>query len=424
MPQPSKSAGKIGEILAQCGMVTPMELEEALTLSRQEGLRLGEALVRLGVLGPEQLSWALGIQFDLTFVDLRKQEIDWDWLLTLPLERLQGMMLLPIEARGDTARVVIADPTVDGLKEVIEQVFSGQKVTVQLASGPEIDEAFEEAGRRRHRVGAVETAVPWPRLFGNPLLRWIPRLESGRIERVVVAPGRLGTSWARVIARGLERNEELSASELRELLEAVPDSFAAESAGPSVMFGLRTPGAGTEDRAIRSVLLRGAGGWLLVLAGIGRESPVPSKGTFEILVGEDPRVLKSAILEEFQALGEKCRGSAAPLVLSFEMDLDRVVPGVFQVEIREPGARVDAFRRAVSAARPEAAFVEVESAGDLGRLAGCPERDIPLLVSVCGGLHPEEAEALPPGMRLCEVTSNPTSVEARVHEIVAAVKTA
>jgi len=44
-----KQRQRIGEILVKWGVVTPAGVEEALQHARAEGLRLGEALVALGL---------------------------------------------------------------------------------------------------------------------------------------------------------------------------------------------------------------------------------------------------------------------------------------------------------------------------------------------------------------------------------------
>lgn len=159
---------RIGDVLRQCGMVTEQQLEEAHALSRREGMRIGEALVAMGVLDRDRLAWALGVQFDLAYVDLDPDAIDWAFVLRFPLERLRELRLLPMSYAGGVVHAVIADPKRADLAAVVEELFAGRELVVQLADEERILALLGEAKRRQQTPNdafapppRVEDAAAW-----------------------------------------------------------------------------------------------------------------------------------------------------------------------------------------------------------------------------------------------------------------------
>lgn len=367
MQPTSKPISKIGDILIQCGMVTPKELDEALVVAQKEHLRLGEALVKLGVLGEDQLVWALGVQFDLSHMDLTEELVDWERLNTLPVEQLHGLMVLPLTPEDGMQRVVIADPTVDGLKEFIEEMFPGRQVLVQLASAHDMDEMFEEVGRRRHRAIHPGTTGLWKAPPANALMRWIPRLESGRIERVVVVPSTRDDYTSSTFPWTAEGAERLSTSEMKSILDRLYDYFTCESPSSFVTSGLRSVTRQGETNAIRALALGGLTGHLLALEGITSTPPRKSRRRVTVLESKDPISLKSTLLSEAVTLMRN-ESSTPFLIVSLEAHLDFLAAGVFQAELCESDVRMGVCRHVITAARPNVLILELNSEEELRAL--------------------------------------------------------
>jgi len=357
---------KIGEILVQCGMITSSELEEALDLAQRERVRLGEALVKMGVLGEEQLVWALGIQFDLSQTELSEDLVDWDLLMRLPIEQLHGLMVLPLTPADGMNRVVIADPTVDGLKEFIEELYPGRQVLVQLASPHEMDDLFEQVGRRRHRVRHPGKG-PWTPPPANALMRWIPRLESARIERVVVFPTAREEYAATTFPWTGEGAEHLSAGEMKSILDRLFVYFSCDSPSSYVTCGLRSAARIDGGRGIRAIAVDGAGGHLMALEGISPSPPRKSRRRVTLLSGKDPIALKAALLAEATARSQT-EGAAPALILSLESHIDFLADSVFQAELADATVRFTVSRSLIGAARPDVMLLEIDSEDELSRL--------------------------------------------------------
>lgn len=171
---------RIGEILEQCGLVNHAQLEAGLAYARDHKLRLGEALIRLGHLNEDKLTWALGVQFDLSYVDLDDGMIDWDFLARLPLDDLERLLFLPLVSIGETIHAVIADPTVEGKTELLQSLFPDQRVIVQLASASEIRDVITRARKGGKRSLSVDASTR--------LEDWLDDIRAGRARGLLAVP--------------------------------------------------------------------------------------------------------------------------------------------------------------------------------------------------------------------------------------------
>ena len=83
----SISSNKIGQILLQHTSLTPQQLEEALEIQREKGVRLGEVLIsKKNYLTPEELAKALVIQMGYPYLDqIPASEIDTELIKSVPL---------------------------------------------------------------------------------------------------------------------------------------------------------------------------------------------------------------------------------------------------------------------------------------------------------------------------------------------------
>src|SRR5579875_1006246 len=102
----------LGAVLLADGRVTAPHLEEALLEVERGAGRLGEVLVRSGLLTSRELAVALAQQAGLEFVDLVRVDPDPSASYLLPEHFARRYQALPIEFDGDeTIVVAVADPT-------------------------------------------------------------------------------------------------------------------------------------------------------------------------------------------------------------------------------------------------------------------------------------------------------------------------
>ena len=101
----------LGEILVEQGVITPLELDEALQRQRLTGDFLGRVLVRMELCDEQDILEALGVQSGMERVELLKLQIKQDVLHKLPPDVAKFYNVIPIREREDGVIVVaMADP--------------------------------------------------------------------------------------------------------------------------------------------------------------------------------------------------------------------------------------------------------------------------------------------------------------------------
>jgi protein-tyrosine kinase len=74
VPSLPRANRTIGAILMDAGLLTAEDAEQILRLQRQNGLRFGEAAIRLGLLTEADIQFALARQFDFAYLRLNDRE--------------------------------------------------------------------------------------------------------------------------------------------------------------------------------------------------------------------------------------------------------------------------------------------------------------------------------------------------------------
>src|SRR5262249_28822285 len=119
-----EAAGRVplGRLLVGQGLLTEAQLDNALLESGQTGERLGEVVVRLGLLSEEEVARALAEQWSLSYVDRASIWFDADALARLSREDAQRLEALPTRVQDGRVVVAVAEPTeqrLDSLRAVI-----------------------------------------------------------------------------------------------------------------------------------------------------------------------------------------------------------------------------------------------------------------------------------------------------------------
>ena len=97
---------KIGEILTENKLITDSELEKALEVQSQEGGRLGEILVKQGILKYEDLLKTLSNQLKVPIVDVKGRLIKPEVLELVPEKIARERNIIPVEVVDDKLVIV------------------------------------------------------------------------------------------------------------------------------------------------------------------------------------------------------------------------------------------------------------------------------------------------------------------------------
>jgi len=125
--------GSIGAILFQSHIISEEELRAALEEQKASGGRVGEALIRLGIVTQEDIDWALSNQLNIPYVRLKPEGVDPQAVAKVPAALARRYQLFPVFLSGDSLSVAMADPlNKDAVRELCEVTGCGIDISVGL----------------------------------------------------------------------------------------------------------------------------------------------------------------------------------------------------------------------------------------------------------------------------------------------------
>ncbi len=132
----------LGAILLETSSLTEEQLEQALAVQRERGVKLGEALVQLKFLRMEDVLKALSIQLGFPYENkIDVEAIPADIVANLPINYAKQNEVLPLKKEKNILWVAIADPSNFYALDDLRMLF-GCEVKPVIASGYEIVNAI------------------------------------------------------------------------------------------------------------------------------------------------------------------------------------------------------------------------------------------------------------------------------------------
>lgn len=114
-----KRQRKLGEILVEWGVVSPASVDEALEHARTEGLRIGEALIALGLAEEDDVAKALADQFNMEYIDLDRNVVAPTEIESIPTKVIRQYLVLPLAREDGRLKVLMTDPLDLGTMEML-----------------------------------------------------------------------------------------------------------------------------------------------------------------------------------------------------------------------------------------------------------------------------------------------------------------
>jgi type IV pilus assembly protein PilB len=115
---------KLGDLLVEVGVITPLELDEGMQRQRLTGDFLGRVLVKMGLCAEQDILEALGVQQGMERVTLSTMKIKDDILKKLPADVAKFYNVVPIRAKEDgTIVVALADPLNLSVTDDLSQIM-------------------------------------------------------------------------------------------------------------------------------------------------------------------------------------------------------------------------------------------------------------------------------------------------------------
>ena len=153
---------RLGEILVENGTVSADDVEVGLQ-RREEGERIGQTLVRLGIVDEEAVCRALSIQTNVPYVDLGGVTVDPSLVDPAAVRTVFRRKVLPLDRDNGTIRVAISDPLdLEALDDL--RVLLRSSIQPVLARPSEIDRLIKRhygvAADEVHRMVDAAAAEP------------------------------------------------------------------------------------------------------------------------------------------------------------------------------------------------------------------------------------------------------------------------
>ncbi len=151
MTEAKASSKQLGEQLLEKGLITREQLWEALRVQSKTGDRLGNILVKMGMVSQDEVDQILGLAPSVSL-----DTIDSDLLKTVPEQLIRKYLAIPVKREGQKLILAMADPSnvlaVDDFRlilgcevEPVQVAAEDLEAAIQKHFGiPQFDKAFDD----------------------------------------------------------------------------------------------------------------------------------------------------------------------------------------------------------------------------------------------------------------------------------------
>jgi type IV pilus assembly protein PilB len=149
-----RKSKQLGQILIELGYITPEQLDVALEEHRKTPKSLGRVLIDLGMIKEGDLVRALAEQVGLEFVDLADYPVDATATVLLPEALARRYRALPIGERDGKLLVAMSDPAnVYALDDI--RTITGRDVQPVVATANDVERAIQKFAGMDSQVEAM-----------------------------------------------------------------------------------------------------------------------------------------------------------------------------------------------------------------------------------------------------------------------------
>lgn len=159
----ARKTKKIGELLIDAGLITPSQLDEAISQSKRIEARVGSTLVKMGIVPEEKIAEVLAKQFNIPYISLNTAVIDQHLIKIVPEALARRYMVLPYEEKGDVLKVAMVDPLDVFAIDELEKLAGGYRIMPSVATESDIkkaiDRLYEEKGAKEDFIKGIVDAA-------------------------------------------------------------------------------------------------------------------------------------------------------------------------------------------------------------------------------------------------------------------------
>jgi CheY-like chemotaxis protein len=149
---------RTGDVLIELGLINDQQLQQALKISKERNIKVGEAIYAMGALSRDTIYWGLSNQLRMTYIELSPEMVDGDLIREFPLDLLKRLQCLPLYETNAEIHFAIADPTDQKSVEAIKSLKPGKGFQLHLGLPEKIADilSYYERGKRTASFPANE----------------------------------------------------------------------------------------------------------------------------------------------------------------------------------------------------------------------------------------------------------------------------
>jgi type IV pilus assembly protein PilB len=133
---------RLSEILINTKLITPEQLEEALTVQKQKGGRLSDILLDLKFIKETDFISTLSQKLGLPLIDVKRCKVDHEVVKLIPIDLARHYQVLPIAKMNDVITLAMADPlNIFAIDHIA--TFTGYKISPIISSSQDILQAID-----------------------------------------------------------------------------------------------------------------------------------------------------------------------------------------------------------------------------------------------------------------------------------------
>jgi type IV pilus assembly protein PilB len=186
---------RLGETLLREGVLSREQLAQAIAEQKSSKHRLGYVLAKLGLVPELEITKILARQYRMPAVDLSRFDVDPKILKLVPADMAAKGVVLPLKREGRTLTVAMADPTDLGLLEDLKfitrfdlfPVLAGEYTLRMLIEKHYNDQQVAEPPQDMEASGAKSRSSrqKWPQaqIEDAPVVKLINRMLIDAVKR-------------------------------------------------------------------------------------------------------------------------------------------------------------------------------------------------------------------------------------------------
>ena len=146
---------RLGDMLVGENIISNEQLEQALSLQQETGLRLGEVLQNIGAVTEKELISVLTVQLGVDYIDLNTAKIDPRMANLMPKEAAMKYRVVPVRLDGSSLCLAMADPMDFNAMEDVREI-TRKKIIPMIAAGAAVDRAVQNLYSNQGAESAIK----------------------------------------------------------------------------------------------------------------------------------------------------------------------------------------------------------------------------------------------------------------------------